>query len=459
MRRTLFAGLTALDPGESLSTDGFSFQSSNPDVIDALLEVGAVTHKHDAHDALANPVIAPSATASAAGGTIPGSQTFYFGYTLIDEYGGETEVSPAAPVTTPDQLAAPSTTPTTVAQYTAGSLPVGTYYYAITWTDEAGGETTLGGYSVVDREPGYASGQIEVSGLTTGMVAAGATTWRLYRAAAGGSFMYLANGDSSTDIIYDDGTLCSNCAPPPDTNTTAFRCSIEVTIPSITAGSESWRLYGTQEAGTFTTPAFVASGVASGTVLLTTFAPSASAPPPRSRALRGAAQIDPDTDILDWHWLRPVDDQAALPSGAVESDVRVTEDTGDIWVYHSGTWRQRSLRTDRRGHTFALSGEIKVASGATDYIPPFFVVLPSGSTGTVTRAKHVVQSGGPATVKLTKNGTDLTGFTGISVTTTASTTTGSAAVIDGDLLALVVTSVTGTPKNLTFTITLETETN
>jgi hypothetical protein len=69
MRKTLFAGLTELDPSDSLAEDGYAFQQKNPRVTDHFLEIGAVTHRHDAHLPLADPTVAPSAAAS--GGCAP----------------------------------------------------------------------------------------------------------------------------------------------------------------------------------------------------------------------------------------------------------------------------------------------------------------------------------------------------------------------------------------------------
>jgi hypothetical protein len=98
-----------------------------------------------------------------------------------------------------------------------------------------------------------------------------------------------------------------------------------------------------------------------------------------------------------------------------------------------------------------VPGEIKVPSGNTDYIVPFFVRVPDGQTAALAWARYRINGGTSATVKLQKNGVDATGFTAISVTTTsASTDPADVALADGDLLALVVTAVSGTPMNLTF---------
>lgn len=105
---------------------------------------------------------------------------------------------------------------------------------------------------------------------------------------------------------------------------------------------------------------------------------------------------------------------------------------------------------------FTVPDEIKVPSGDTDFIPPMFVSLRSGQTGKVVKAIHRLNSGTNAKVKLQKNGADLTGFTAIEVKAeTQITDPADQAIADGDRLALVVESVTGSPKNFTFAVVIE----
>lgn len=107
-------------------------------------------------------------------------------------------------------------------------------------------------------------------------------------------------------------------------------------------------------------------------------------------------------------------------------------------------------------HTYAVAGEVKVAVGDTDYIPPFFVKIPSGGTANLVDTRYRINAGTSATVKLQRNGSDITGYTGISVTTTSSDTNGpDTALSNNDMIALVVTSVSGTPTNMSFTLFLQ----
>lgn len=105
---------------------------------------------------------------------------------------------------------------------------------------------------------------------------------------------------------------------------------------------------------------------------------------------------------------------------------------------------------------FTVPDEIKVASGDTDYIPPMAVSLRTGQTAKVAKVIHRLNSGTNAKVKLQKNGADLTGFTAIEVKTEKQTTDpADQSIADGDLLSLVVESVSGAPKNLTFAVVIE----
>lgn len=105
-------------------------------------------------------------------------------------------------------------------------------------------------------------------------------------------------------------------------------------------------------------------------------------------------------------------------------------------------------------HSWTIGGEVKVASGDTDYIVPFFVPVPAGRYVTAVAARSRINGGTSATVKLQKNGVDQ--VTGLSVTTSNTTHDFTDfSLADGDRINLVVTAVSGVPKNLTFTLYLD----
>ncbi len=110
----------------------------------------------------------------------------------------------------------------------------------------------------------------------------------------------------------------------------------------------------------------------------------------------------------------------------------------------------------RIGKTYAIGGEIKVPVGQTDFLVPFFVSLAAGQTAKLVKVRYQLQAGTSATVDVEINGSGATGFTGISVTTTPAETDPADVVLsDNDEIAIVVTGVSGTPENMTFTLFLE----
>lgn len=130
--------------------------------------------------------------------------------------------------------------------------------------------------------------------------------------------------------------------------------------------------------------------------------------------------------------------------------IRMTGEVGPQGTPGSGS------STLRIGKTYAIAGEIEVPIGEDDFIVPFFVSLAGGQTAELVKARHQINAGTSATVKLQKNGVDITGFTGISVTTTpADTDPADVTLVNNDEIALVVTAVSGVPQNLTFTIFIE----
>ena len=107
-------------------------------------------------------------------------------------------------------------------------------------------------------------------------------------------------------------------------------------------------------------------------------------------------------------------------------------------------------------HSWTIGGTLAVASGDTNFIPPFFVTNATGQTVSLARCVHKINSGTSATVDVEVNGTPATGFGSISVTTSKTVTNpADVELADGDEVALVVTAVDGSPKNMTFTVVLK----
>lgn len=347
MRKTTFAGLTVLDAGESLAEDSGAFIGRDRDTIDHLLQVGAKTHRHSGLDGLLSPDIAPGAVITASAGTLAPDLAISVGYTLEDVDGGETLISPVTVVTTQPPLDGPPAAPSASAAYDGGGLEVDTYFYAQTFSDGAGGETALGPAVSVERQPGYASGQVKLSNLAFGVVAAGAAGWRLYRATGGGPFCLLATGGPVSNTFTDDGKQAIDCdvhPPPGDENTTLGVSTLLVTLPSTGLGSAAVINVYASVTGDFGGGSFLGQypvASAGQVVPFSTLNLSPASPPSVNLSIGTAHQIDPDTELIDWHWKRPVADVGSLPGGATEGDVRMVQSfvTPTAYVFHDGSWQ------------------------------------------------------------------------------------------------------------------------
>lgn len=344
MDKTPFAGLTRLDPDDTLSEDNSSFQAVNPIVTDRLLR-RALTHEHTGAAGLADPTAPATLVALTDQGVIPADTTVMFTYTFVDELGGETMPAPAATISTAVPLDPTDDEPSVVLDTTAGSLGIGSYSYAVAFTDGTGGETPIGPVVTVDRDPGPANARMIVTGLSN--IVAGnpsATGWRLYRSRDGDEFYLLAEGSAGMDSVADDGTLCVDCTDTPvldDANTTMGTNGIMLTVPAIPDGVTLVRIYGST-ADVFATPALLselppAMAVAAQTYLTLDF--QNGQPPDASQSLPQPSKIDAETQIENLYWRTPVASLAALPTADnVTGDSRLTLDTRTLYVWDGDSW-------------------------------------------------------------------------------------------------------------------------
>lgn len=298
MDHTQFAGLTRLAPGDSLSEDGYSFQNRNPEVIDHFLRL-IVTHRHDAHPALANPTTDPAVATNDTGGQIPADTDIFVAYTLIDSDGGETLPNPTVQqVTTVAGLADPTGVPVAVADSAAGSLMANSYAYAITVTDGMGGESVLSPAATVNVPPA-ANGEVVISGLSSIVAGSGGVGWRLWRQSGGGDWALYATGLAATDGITDNGTLPCDCGVSPPTVTGSSRATsqLSVTVPGgQPADAVQFAIYASLD-GTFADPALlgvypIADAGTEKLYNLLAFLPGA--PPPVATTVPGSALISDD---------------------------------------------------------------------------------------------------------------------------------------------------------------------
>lgn len=134
-------------------------------------------------------------------------------------------------------------------------------------------------------------------------------------------------------------------------------------------------------------------------------------------------------------------------------------DGGRIWVKRTGTgntgWAPvfPGLRIP---HTWTVMGDVNVPDGQDDFLPPFPVPVPAGQAVALVGLRRRINAGTSATVKVTRNGSDVTGLTALSATSSWQTTTITpVALSDMDSLALVVTAVSGDPKNMSAAVLLD----
>jgi hypothetical protein len=337
--KTPFADLMRLDPQDPLSTDGFAFQSLNPLIIDRLLRVGARDHRHDGHAPLADPTEEPVVDLAPTSGTIGPGEEVAVTYTLVDTYGGETLGAPVGTYSTPDPIEPPTTEPEVEVETLGGTILPGSVFYGMTYTDDQGGETDIGVPIEVVVDPGSATNKITLSGLSAIVAEAeGATGWRLYKSTGVSRYHFLASGSSSQDQVIDDGNLCVDCTevPPTENNTLGFN-AITVNVPdsvmNTQAGVVAYRIY-VALGGDFESPSLLDQQLIAtlgDTFTYDTLATEVGRPPDVSSSLAGAAKIDPDTDILDWHFKRPVPTFDDLPEGE-QGDMRVTLSDGRLWI-------------------------------------------------------------------------------------------------------------------------------
>lgn len=100
--------------------------------------------------------------------------------------------------------------------------------------------------------------------------------------------------------------------------------------------------------------------------------------------------------------------------------------------------------------TYSVSGSLAVPSGATNFLPPFFMPVPAGQTVNLVSVIGVVNGGTSVTLDVTQNGSGVTGLTGLTITTSPSSAgpTSATAVANNDQFAVVITAISGTPDGL-----------
>jgi hypothetical protein len=197
--------------------------------------------------------------------------------------------------------------------------------------------------------------------------------------------------------------------PPLDSSRTRATSSVNVTLPEVVGASANVVLQDPHATainlylsldGTFTSPALVAVfplASAGATITLTDTFTEPGAPPEVATSIRGANKIDPDTELIDWHWKRPVTASANLPLGSATAsgDVRMVTSEGVPYTFTASGWGPFP-DPDTGGLSNVLfedaSGTHQVLASAVEFV--------SGSALVVTRAVdghavvHIPSGGG-----------------------------------------------------------------
>jgi hypothetical protein len=93
-------------------------------------------------------------------------------------------------------------------------------------------------------------------------------------------------------------------------------------------------------------------------------------------------------------------------------------------------------------HTFVVSGLVQVPSGATGYIPPMYVYVPTGTAKHLTGVRYSIRAGTSVTFNILYNGTVLS--SGIQASTTAATfAIAGGNLADGDSFQVQVSAISG----------------
>jgi hypothetical protein len=308
---TTFAGLAAPEPGEgSTQVLNGEFVYRNPDLIDQLLRIGAVAHRHDGHAGLPSPTHPLTLAPGVAVGALNAATTYWMTYTAVDQYGGETLPAPPASAITGGQVDPPSFAPSAGVDFNGGIMPAGNYAYTLTYTDGKGGETPIGPVTWVYIDPGHASAEVQLVGLDAELTSHGgdASEWRMWRSYEGADWHLVTQSGASafTDAGFDPP---DNPARPPDGNTTGIvPGSLLMTLPSsdaAIASASSIKIYLSTIQDFYSPALFETVPIAcAGTTISVTNAQTANGEPPHSNlSLPGAAKINGPTEVLGWQTL------------------------------------------------------------------------------------------------------------------------------------------------------------
>lgn len=250
-----------------MSTARFGLSDSvDHAVIDAVL-AALETHDHVGGQRLVGPVGLPTLLQSPNNGALPGSTTFYYRYSFLDQYGFETAASGEVGITTPEIVTPPQ--PPELFSKSGGLLYQGLYYYFLSAVVNVTEQTQLSAPAVITVVPGQ--GSVQVNGPLVDQAGVdGYNVWRQGPGEAGptrvGTFTIQQPG------WLDDGTVVASSDPanlPPTNTLTNSTNAVTLALhpddaATLAAGAASgrisrWRVYRSISSGAFTNRSLLAN--------------------------------------------------------------------------------------------------------------------------------------------------------------------------------------------------------
>lgn len=112
------------------------------------------------------------------------------------------------------------------------------------------------------------------------------------------------------------------------------------------------------------------------------------------------------------------------------------------------------IKTVRTPHTFAVPGDILVPAGSDNVIPGFYVSLPAGQTAKLALARFSLGVGTSVGIIMQRNGANVGVVQTVTTTPTVYDIT-DVVLADGDYLNLLASAPSGSPKNLSWTVFID----
>ncbi len=247
-------GLEAFQSEGRISDNNYKFSGRDRETIDAILWM-LTTHDHrdtSLVTVLAGATQYASLTVATTGGTIPAGVVFYYKISYVDEFGNETESTPAVGVGTGVALAPPPVMVLSNAT-TGGTLDPGIYKYALSYYQSGIGETKATNIATINVPTGTSTNEITV---TLDSLPSGATGWKIYRKGPGDSEYFLQDTVTSGPYV-DDGTDpnqdCTKFRPTSNTTNSTNKITIDIDVEDLPLDSRvsSWKIYRTSSVGFF----------------------------------------------------------------------------------------------------------------------------------------------------------------------------------------------------------------